>query len=96
MPTWLNFQNLLFLIVILVFLVIIIWSDPLSQYLQQSDVDSNEILITSTTLPGTPTPLPEEWTTSSEQTDGVIMGAVVIIIAITAGAAVILLRDREK
>lgn len=95
-PSWINFQNLLFLIVILVFLAIVLWSDSLSRYFQQSAASDMDALFTATTLPGTPTPLPDEWMSSAEQTNGIILGAVVIIIAITAGTAVILIRDREK
>ena len=94
--SWLNFQNLLFLLVIMVFVVIIVWSDPLSQAFQQPTPPNIGIEPTPTTLPGTPTPLPEEWTTSAQQTNGIILGAVVIIIAITAGSAVVLLGDRKN
>lgn len=94
-PAWLNLQNLVFMIVILAFLIIVIWSDSLSVYFQQRDTDSMDVFFTATTLPGTPTPLPEEWLSSAEQTNGVISGAIIIIIAIAAGTMAILIRDRE-
>jgi len=94
-PNWLNLRNLVFVVVILAFVVIVIWSDSLSEYFQARN-SIEEVPATATTLPGTPTPLPEEWLTSAQQTNGIISGAIIILIAILAGTAAILIRDRER
>ncbi len=95
-PKWLNLQNFVFIIVILAFVVIVIWSESLSMFFQSHNGQTNDLIFTATTLPGTPTPLPEEWISSAQQTNGVVSGAIIILIAILAGTAVILIRDREK
>ena len=94
LPKWMNFQNLIFLLVIMAF-IIILWSEPLSYFFkgeQSVDADSTA---TPTMLPGILTSLPEEWIRSAEQTNGVILGAIIIILAVVAGTAVILIRDRD-
>jgi len=95
-PKWISLQNLIFVVVILAFVIIIIWSEPLSYYFQSGDGQQVSAVLTSTTLPGTPTPLPEEYLTSSQQTNGIISGAIIILVAIIAGTAAILIRDRDK
>jgi hypothetical protein len=95
-PKWLNVQNVVFIIVIVAFIVIVIWSESLSIYFQGESGDPNALIATPTTLFGTPTPLPEEYLTSAQQTNGIVFGALIILIAIMAGTAAILIRDRDK
>ena len=94
-PGWLNLQNIVFLVVILAFIVIVIWSESLSQFFGDTEASNGITTGTPTILPGTPTPLPEEWLRSASQTNGIIFGAIIIIVAIVAGTAVILIRDRD-
>lgn len=95
-PKWLNLQNLIFVVVILAFVVIVVWSESLSVYFQTRGELQSAALLTPTTLAGTPTPLPEEWLSSPQQTNGIISGAIIILAAIIAGTAAILIRDRGK
>lgn len=95
-PKWLNLQNFVFVVVILAFIVIVIWSESLSIYFQGSNEQPDIVAFTPTTLFGTPTPLPEEYLSSAQQTNGIVSGALIILIAILAGTAAILIRDREK
>jgi len=94
-PEWMNIQNLVFLIVILAFIIIVLWSEPLSYFFEKDR--SVEVLFstTPTILPGTPTPLPEELVRSAKQTNGVILGAIIIILTVVAGTAAILIRDKD-
>jgi len=95
LPEWVNFQNLIFFIVILAFIIIVLWSEPLS-YLFEGELSADMVLtVTPTIMPGTPTTLPEEWVRSAEQTNGVILGAIIIILAVVAGTAGILIRDKD-
>lgn len=95
LPNWMNFQNLIFFIVILAFIIIVLWSESLSHFFEDEQSVNVVFTITPTILPGTPTPLPEEWIRSAEQTNGVILGAVIIILAVVAGTAAILIRDQD-
>lgn len=95
-PQWLNVQNVVFVIVIAAFAVIVIWSESLSIYFQGESGDPNVFVFTPTTLFGTPTPLPDDYLTSPQQTNGIVFGALIILVAILAGTAAILIRDREK
>jgi len=93
---WVNWENVVFVVVIIAFIVIVVWSEPLSMFIQNRNQLPDDVQLTRTTLPGTPTPLPEEFLTSAQQTNGVISGAVIILVAIIAGTAAILIREREK
>ena len=95
LPKWMNFQNLIFFIVILAFIIIVLWSEPLSHFFEEKQSVDVVSTATSTILPGTQTPLPEEWIRSAEQTNGVILGAIIIILTVVAGTAAILIRDRD-
>jgi len=93
---WINRQNLIFLIVIAAFVVIILWSEDISHYFENIRIQDMQPPLTPTVLPGTPTPLPAEWLTSPEQTNGVVFGALVILILIIASTVIILIRDRHQ
>lgn len=95
LPKLMNFQNLIFLIVILAFIIIVLWSESLSHFF--ADEQSADMILTTTptALPWIPTSLSEEWIRSAEQTNGVILGAIIIILAVVAGTAAILIRDRD-
>ena len=94
-PDWLNAQNIVFVSVITAFFIIVLWSEPLSHLLKDPEPIAGGVSPTATTLFGTPTPLPEEWLRSAEQTNGIVLGAIIIILAIVAGTAAILVRDRD-
>ena len=93
---WINRQNLIFLIVIAVFVVIILWSEDISHYFESIRFQEVQPPLTPTVLPGTPTPLPAEWLTSPEQTNGIVFGALIILILIIASTVIILIRDRHQ
>lgn len=96
LPHWINLQNLVFTSVIITFIIIIIWSEDISHFFEAirlSDVQTNP---TSSTLPGTPTPFPDEWLASAQQTNGIIFGAVIIVLLIIAGTMGIIIRDNTK
>jgi hypothetical protein len=96
LPAWVNFQNLIFLLVFLAFVSIIIWSESLSQVLSSNGPANAAQTPTNPLLQGTPTPpVPEELLRTEDQTNGVILGAIIIILTITIGTISILIRDRE-
>jgi len=96
LPKWMNFQSLMFPLVVLAF-IIILSSEPLSYFLKGEQPIDTASTAAPTMLPDIDilTSLPEEWIRSAEQTNGVILGAIIIILAVVAGTAVILIRDRD-
>jgi hypothetical protein len=95
LPQWVNLQNLVFIAVITSFVVIVLWSERISRYLQTVRMGDTLYTPTPTILPGTPTPFPAEWIASADQTSGIIFGVVIVLLTIMAGTAGILIRDRK-
>ena len=90
-----NFQNIVFLAVVVIFAVSLIWSESISHLFGGINLQDANPLPTPTTLWGTPTPLPADYFSNSEQTNGVLLGAVVLGLIIIAGTIGILVRDRS-
>ena len=72
LPDWINFQNLIFITVIVSFLIVVVWSESISEFFQSRNIESLAITTTPTILPGTPTPVPAEFLASAEQTNGIL------------------------
>ncbi len=96
LPRWINLQNIIFITVIFAFIVIVVWSEDISQFFESVRLEGVRLTATPTILPGTPTPLPAEWLSSAEQTNGIVFGAAIILVAILAGVAAIVLLDRNQ
>jgi hypothetical protein len=96
LPSWVNLQNLVFTSVILAFIIIIIWSEDISHFFEAIRLSDVQATATPSILPGTPTPLSPEWLASAQQTNGIIVGAVIIVLLIIAGTVGIILRDNAK
>lgn len=95
LPYWINLQNIIFLTVIVAFIIIVFWSEDISLFFENIRLQDVNLTLTPTVLPGTPTPLPAEWLSSAEQTNGIVLGALIILAAILAGVGVIVIRDRH-
>ncbi len=96
LPVWVNIQNLVFLSVITAFIIIVLWSEKISRYVETIRMSDVNITSTTTILPGTPIPLPAEWVASADQTSGIIIGVVIVLLTVVAGTVGILVRDRKK
>ena len=96
LPRWINLQNLVFSSVIIAFFIIIKWRDDFSHFFESIRLNDIQSPPTPSILPGTPTPLPAEWLASAQQTNGIIFGALIIILLIIAGTAGIMIRDNTK
>ena len=90
-----NFQNLVFIVVVIIFAVSVIWSESISHLFSGINLQDQNLVPTSTTMPGTPTPLPAGYFSNSEQTNGVMLGVLVLGVIIIAGTIGILIRDRS-
>ncbi len=96
LPDWVNFQNLLFITVILAFTIIVVWSESISKTFAAARLARMGATATPAILPGTPTPLPPEWLTSAEQTNGILVGALIILLTILVGTLAMVLREISK
>lgn len=96
LPRWINLQNIIFITVIMAFIIIVGWSEDISQFFESVRLQDVRVTATPTVLPGTPTPLPAEWLSSAEQTNGIVLGAVIILGVIMAGVAVTVILDRNQ
>jgi len=96
LPRWINLQNLVFSSVIIAFFIIIIWSEDISHFFETIRLNDIQTTPTPSILPGTPTPLPAEWLASAQQTNGIIFGALIIILLIIAGTAGIIILDKSN
>jgi hypothetical protein len=90
-----TFQNLAFVLVFVIFIVSVVWGEPISHLF--TGVQIQDVIPTPTPkiLPGTPTPLPVEYLSSAEQTNGIIIGMIVIAIIVLGGIIGVLLRDQS-
>ena len=95
LPRWINLQNLVFASVITAFIIIIIWSEDISHFFEEIRLSDVQTTSAPKILPGTPTPFPEEWLASAKQTNGIIFGAVIIVLLIIASTVSIIIRDRN-
>lgn len=93
LPNWVNFQNFIFVTVILAFTIIVIGSEFISKRFGSVPLENAAVTITPTILPGTPTPVPLELLTSAEQTNGILFGAIIILFTILVGTLVMVFRD---
>lgn len=91
-PVWVNFQNLIFFTVILAFIIIVVWSESWAQNFGLGWTAT----ATPTLLVGNPKPLSPELIASAEQTNGILLGAIVILFAIVVGTVVMVLRENMK
>jgi hypothetical protein len=96
LPYWINLQNIIFLTVIIAFIIIVMWSEDISLFFENIRLQDVQTTPTPTVLPGTPTPLPAEWLSSAEQTNGIVIGALIILVAILVGVGVIVIRDKQS
>jgi hypothetical protein len=92
LPAWVNFQNFIFVTVILAFLSIVIWSESWARDLEVKGV----VTATPTLLAGNPKPLSPELIASPEQTNGILLGAILILFVIVVGTLVMVVRDMTK
>ena len=95
LPIWMNIQNSIFFVVILAFIVIVLWSQSLSFFFVGRQYANVAATATPTELPDYLSSLPKEWIRSSDQTSGVILGAIIIILTVVIGTIIIMIRDRE-
>lgn len=85
-PAWMTWQSVLVIGVILFFIVVMIWSEPLGKLVVSATHTPSHATPTPTVQPGTPTPIPEELRETPVQTNGIILGSVILVLIIVIGA----------
>jgi hypothetical protein len=91
-----NIQNIIFILVVVIFAISVIWSEPISQIFSGIDIkDRVGATPSATTLPGTPTPLPAEYAAQPNQTSGILLGVVLLAAIVIAGTLGVLFRLRD-
>jgi len=85
-PAWLSWQLFLVILVILIFVVVMIWSEPLANLIARPTLTTGMMKFTPTVEPGTPTPIPAELLESDTQTNGIILGAIILVLIIVIGS----------
>jgi hypothetical protein len=95
-PGWLTWQSFLVIAVVVFFVVVMIWSEPLGKLFAPATKTPSTIRFTPTVKPGTPTPIPAELLESATQTNGIILGSVILVLIIVIGAVSRMLIHRNK
>lgn len=93
-PAWITWQSFLVILVIVFFVVVMIWSEPLSKLITTPTKTLSPWRYTPTVKPGTPTPIPVELQESPSQTNGIILGGVILVLIIVIGAVSRMLMHR--
>jgi len=89
-PSWMNQQMVLIILVLLVLLTALAWSEPISnkqfserqllQPVENTPTISGEISATPT-----PTFLPDEWIQNSENTNDIVLVGVLLVLIVVGG-----------
>ncbi|NPV75588.1 MAG: hypothetical protein HPY59_04355 [Anaerolineae bacterium] len=83
-PEWLDRRTLILLIIATIFLMTLTWSEPLQQPNQpESSLAAGATLSPS---PENTSSLPPEWEHNSEQTNGILLGGVILVLIIVIGS----------
>jgi hypothetical protein len=89
-------QILIMALIGLLFLVMLVWSEPFSDLYLHPHLTATQPAITATPLPpGEPTPLPEKYIQTNEQTNTIIFGATLLVLIITGGTLSFILRKQR-
>ncbi len=87
---------LLMFLVVALFTVVIIWSEPITNMLIRPTATSDMLLTITPTGLDVPTGLPEEVLESPAQTNGIMIGAVVLVLIILISTVVRIIPKKKK
>jgi len=76
------------LVLVILLLAMIAWS----AYFSHVTVNSNPPTPTLTSLPNEATPLPIEWQENAHQTNGIVLGGVILVLIVVGGTLSTILR----
>ena len=96
-----NPRLVLVLLVILIFLAMFTWTSPQPQIGRRGMVEAAQQSLTPTPAPSEmaspvpgPTAIPVEWQTNFNQTNGVVVGGVILVLIIIGGAIAVLAKPK--
>jgi hypothetical protein len=88
LPTWLDLRILAIPVLIALFLLAMSWSEPLPRL----DTAATALKTTATHVPSnaaghgqTPTPIPEAWVKNGQMSNGIVLGAVILVMIVIGG-----------
>lgn len=87
-PAWFSSPTLALLLVVIIFATMIAWREPLSGLSLAAPTLEEEIFETTASPEfelKEPTPIPQEWEDNFEQTNGIIMGSVILVLIVVGG-----------
>ena len=87
-PVWFSAPVLALVLVIAVFATMIAWREPLPGITPATPTVEGEIHDATATPEfelKEPTPIPQEWQDNIEQTNGIIMGSVILVLIVVGG-----------
>ncbi len=84
LPEWMDRRTLILLIIATIFLITLAFSEPLQQPRSRysSAITSTAIASDTESTSG----MPPEWENNSEQTDGILLGGVILVLIIVIGS----------
>ncbi len=95
LPGWLTIQVVIVAAVALLFISMMIWNESIVSLFIKPTSTPMAITISPAVQPGTPTPLPGEWAESSQQTNGIIFGSIIMVLIIVISVVSMMLRKRN-
>ncbi len=91
-PKWLTVQLVIVVVVLLLFIAIMIWNEALVSLFIKTPGASLAGTKTPELNSGTPTPLSGEWLETSQQTNGIIFGSIIMVLIIVISVVTLMLR----
>lgn len=84
-PYWLNRQTLVLLIIALLFLAALSLAEPLPRADKYSYAGLTPTPTAVALKAGEPTPLPQEYLENANQTNGIVLGATILVLIVVVG-----------
>lgn len=84
-PYWLNRRTLILLIIALVFLGALSLAEPLPRADKYSYANLTPTPSAEALQAGMPTPLPQEYLENANQTNGILLGGVILVLIVVLG-----------
>lgn len=94
-PSWLTPQLFLMAGIGLVFIVLLVWTQPFTT-LYYPPTHTPELATRTPLPPGAPTPFPIEYVQTDGQTDTIIVGAILLVLIVLLGIVSYILMSRHR
>jgi hypothetical protein len=82
---WLNIQFVLFVIVAVLFLFLLLWGEPITHFLSDTENQSIQAILTPSSISGTQVEIPPEVISINRQINLDVFGAAILVFVIIVG-----------